>query len=159
MRVFNVFDQRFRGFRVVEIGGVGVLVALALVVYLAKTNAGGERADIDKVQSEINSERDRVALLRAEVADLEQPERLESLSNKYLGLQPVAAGHEIDPTALADIAHAPAAQTAAPAPTADSKSANAVAKTAKAPPIDSAAPHDPALDDSAAKGLNGEPVQ
>ena len=42
MSVLGVFEQRYRGFRVVEIGGIGVLLVLILLVYLAKTSAGGE---------------------------------------------------------------------------------------------------------------------
>jgi hypothetical protein len=106
MSVLGVFDRRFRGFRVIEIGGVGVLLALILLVYLAKTIAGSESARIDSVQQQIADERNRVSLLRAEVASLEQPERLEALSGRYLGLQPVDAKHEIDAQALAQIAHA-----------------------------------------------------
>jgi hypothetical protein len=109
MSMFSVFDHRFRGFRVVEIGGVGVLLALALVVYLLKTGAGGERADIDHIQQRIGDEQSRVALLRAEVAKLEQPERLEALSNRYLNLQPIPAAHEIDAQALAAVARGPVA--------------------------------------------------
>ena len=107
MSMFGVFDQRYRGFRVVEIGGIGVLLVLILVVYLAKTSAGGEGARIDRVQQQISDEQSKVALLRAEVASLEQPERLETLSNRYLGLQPIDAKHEIDAQALASIVHAP----------------------------------------------------
>jgi hypothetical protein len=108
MSVLGVFDQRFRGFRVIEIGGVGVLLALILLVYLAKTIAGGQSAQIDRVQQQIADEKAQVTLLRAEVASLEQPERLETLSGRYLNLQPVDAKHEIDAQALNTIAHAEA---------------------------------------------------
>jgi hypothetical protein len=118
MSVLNVFDHRFRGFRVIEIGGVGVLLALILLVYLAKTVAGSESAQIDSVQQQIGDERNRVSLLRAEVASLEQPERLEALSSRYLGLQPVDAKHEIDAQALAQIAHPDATPPAAAGATA-----------------------------------------
>jgi hypothetical protein len=115
MSVLGVFDQRFRGFRVIEIGGVGVLLALILLVYLAKTIAGSESAEIDHVQQQIGDQRARVTLLRAEVASLEQPERLETLSNRYLGLQPVDAKHDIEAQALATIAGAAAPKPQAPA--------------------------------------------
>jgi hypothetical protein len=117
-----------------------VLLALILLVYLAKTIAGSESARIDSVQQQIADERNRVSLLRAEVASLEQPERLEALSSRYLGLQPVDAKHEIDAQALAQIAHAdattpPAAgatpQVAAPQATTP---VDATATVAGAPP-------------------------
>jgi cell division protein FtsL len=135
MNPLSLLDRRYRGFRVIEIGGLGVLLVLALVVYLAKTHAGGERADIDRIQAQIDDEQARVTLLRAEVAKLEQPERLEVLSGKYLNLQPIPPSHEIRPEALASVAHpdpvpAPAAK-AAPA-TASSAPASAAAPTVTA---------------------------
>jgi cell division protein FtsL len=103
MKLGGVFNQRVRGFRVVELGELGVLMVLVLAVYLAKAGGGDERADIDRAQQQIYEEQTRVRLLQAEVATLEQPERLESLSNRYLGLQPVPAKHEVRPEALADL--------------------------------------------------------
>jgi hypothetical protein len=104
MKLSGLFDRRVRGFRVVELGGGAVLLALVLAVYLAKTGAGGERADIDHVQQQIFDEQTRIRLLQAEVANLEQPERLEALSAQYLGLQPVPAKHEVQADALPDLA-------------------------------------------------------
>ena len=114
MRVSGLFDQRVRGFRVVEIGGLGVLLVLVLAVYLSKAGAGGERADIDHVQQQIADEQTRIRLLQAEVANLEQPERLEALSSQYLGLQPIPAKHEVQAESLPDLAMAP--QPAKPGP-------------------------------------------
>lgn len=107
MRPFALMDRRVRGFRVVEIGAVCILMVLILVVYLAKTHAGGEGADIDRVQTQIEDQQNRIRLLRAEVASLEQPERLEALSGRYLHLQPIPAAHEVAPESLAAIAHPP----------------------------------------------------
>ena len=98
------FDRRIRGFRIVEIGAMAVLVVLVLVVYLAKDGAGDKRADIDRVQQQIVAEQDRIRLLKAEVAHQEQPERLEALAGQYLGLQPVSAKHEVEAAELADVA-------------------------------------------------------
>lgn len=104
MNPLGFFERRVRGFRVVEVGGAVVLVALALTVYLAKTGAGAKRADIDRIQGQIEAEQTQIRLLRAEVANLEQPERLEGLSQKYLGLAPISARREVTPEALADVA-------------------------------------------------------
>ncbi|MDR3513668.1 MAG: cell division protein [Caulobacteraceae bacterium] len=104
MRPFAFFERRVRGFRVVELGGLLVLLALILTVYLAKTGAGGKRADIDHIQQQIGDEQTQIRLLRAEVANLEQPERLETLSARYLGLEPISARREVTPQALADVA-------------------------------------------------------
>ena len=109
MKLFGVFNHRFRGFRVVELGAAGVLLALVLVVYLAKAGAGGERAAIARVEDEIVAERTQIRLLNAEVASQEQPERLAALSTRYLGLQPIAAKREVPADALPDVAHLAAA--------------------------------------------------
>jgi cell division protein FtsL len=135
MKLSGVFDRRVRGFRVVELGGLGVLLVLVLAVYLSKAGAGGERADIDHVQQQITDEQTRIRLLQAEVASLEQPERLEALSSQYLGLQPIPAKHEVQPDALPDLALIQRVAKAAPAPTAPAPST-----TAASPPADAAAP-------------------
>ncbi len=118
MRGPGLFQRRVRGFRVVEIGGLSLLLILVLGVYLAKAGAGRERADIARVESQISEEQRRMKLLRAEVAYLEQPERIERLS-AMLGLAPIHADRETPPEALPDIARAallpaPPAQKAAP---------------------------------------------
>lgn len=156
MSVLGVLDHRFRGFRIIEIGGVGVLLALILLVYLAKTIAGGQSAQIDRVQQQIASEKARVTLLRAEVASLEQPERLEALSGRYLNLQPVDAKHEIDPQALSTIAHA----DAPPASSQPASTTPAVATTQTPTPTPSAAtPAPPAAVVVAANPATAKPKQ
>ena len=111
------FDRRVRGFRIVELGAMVVLAALVVVVYLAKDGAGDKRADIDRVQQQIVAEQEQIRLLKAEVAHQEQPERLEALAGQYLGLQPVAAKHEVEAAELADVARVttPAAPAVKPA--------------------------------------------
>jgi cell division protein FtsL len=132
MNPLSLLDRRYRGFRLIEVGGLGVLLVLALVVYLAKTHAGGERADIDHIQAQIDDEQTRVTLLKAEVAKLEQPERLETLSGRYLNLQPIPPNHEISVDALASVAHpAPAAKTA-PQPRSSTPASAATAPAAVA---------------------------
>jgi cell division protein FtsL len=116
MRPFAFFDRRIRGFRVVEVGAASFLLILVLLVYLAKTGAGDKRDDIDRAQQQIDADQGQIRLLRAEVATLEQPERLEALSAQYLNLQPIPAQHEVTAEALADIARqASGAAQAAPA--------------------------------------------
>jgi hypothetical protein len=120
MRLFGFFDQRFRGFRVVELGGVVVLLTLVLVVYLAKSGAGDKSADIDHLSQEIVDERTEIRLLNAEVAHQEQPERIEALSNRYLGLAPVPAAREITIDRLPQLIATSAPVTAAAAAAAPS---------------------------------------
>jgi len=103
MNPFGFFDRRVRGFRIVEVGALGVLLVLILTVYLAKTGAGGKRADIDRIQGQISDEQTQIRMLRAEVATLEQPSRLEALA-AYLQLGPISARREITVAALPDVA-------------------------------------------------------
>ncbi len=78
---------------------------MALGVYMAKAAAGRERADITEVQAQIDDENKRMRLLQAEVAHLEEPERLVRLSAE-LGLAPTNAKHEGRPEELDQIARA-----------------------------------------------------
>ncbi|MES2897403.1 MAG: cell division protein [Pseudomonadota bacterium] len=99
----SVFSRKIRGFRLVDVAAAGLLVAIILSVYLAKTIAGGERTEIAAVEKQIEAERDRIRLLQAEVAHLEQPSRIEQLSANHLGMVPIAAKNEITPETLGDI--------------------------------------------------------
>ena len=103
----NWLNRRVRGFRVVDLIAVSILTALILGVYLAKTIAGGERTKIATVERQIGAERARIRLLLAEVSHLEQPARIERLSETYLGLAPVAFKRQADPEALPEIARKP----------------------------------------------------
>ncbi len=101
----RIFARRLRGFRVVDLLALGCVAVLATGVYLAKAGAGREAAAIAEVDTHIDAERRRVRLLRAELAHLEQPGRLERLSG-YLGLAPARAEREAPVAALSDLAHA-----------------------------------------------------
>ncbi len=102
----SILQKRVRGFRVLEVFALCVLLALIVTVYLFKTVAGRERAEIAKVERQIAAEHRQMKLLRAEVAHLEQPERLERLSTQYLGLGAVAADREAKAATMADLAQA-----------------------------------------------------
>lgn len=114
----SLLARRIRGFRLVDLVALGVLVLLILGVYLAKTIAGRERAEIASAERQIAAEKARIRLLQAEVTHLEQPARIERLSETYLGLAPVSIKHEAGPEMLAEIAIHPAAPSpkAEPAP-------------------------------------------
>ena len=116
MNPFAFLDRRVRGVRVIDVAGTVLLCGLVLVVYLAKTGAGGTAADIDKVQQQIDEAHGQIRLLQAEVASEEQPQRLASLSGQLLNLQPVSPKHEIPSEALTDVAHAPPPKPAATTP-------------------------------------------
>lgn len=111
----SLLARRIRGFRLVDLVGASVLVMLILGVYLAKTVAGRERADIAATERQIEAEKIRIRLLQAEVTHLEKPARIEKLSETYLGMAPVSIKHEASPDVLGEIAIHPAAPSAQPA--------------------------------------------
>ncbi len=115
MRISEVFHRRVRGFRVVDIVGVGVLLTLVLGVYMAKAFAGRERAEIASVERQIEEERIKVRLLQAEVAHLEQPRRIESLA-QAAQLAPISPERETSEDALIDVARKPVPASKPPAP-------------------------------------------
>lgn len=94
MMMSDIFTRRFRGFRVVELGGLAFFLVLALGVYMVKAGAGRDRAQIARIERQILVEQTRLRLLRAEVAHLEQPERIERLATAYLGMAPTLPKHE-----------------------------------------------------------------
>ena len=106
----NVMDRRVRGFRLVDIVGLALLMVIILGVYLAKTVAGRERAEIATIERDIRSEHERIRLLEAEVAHLEQPSRIERLSGEFLGMAPTTAKRETTPDRLALLAQSETAQ-------------------------------------------------
>ena len=105
MSLSHLFQRRVRGVRVINLAGALLLLVLVISLYLMKTFAGGERADIQGAEDRIAAEQGRIRLLRAEVAYLEQPQRLERLSAP-LKLAPTPGRQEIAPDALSDVAHA-----------------------------------------------------
>ena len=104
MKVSAILFQRVRGFRIMDLAALVIFLALALTVYAFKTSAGAERTDISDVEDQIRDETRQVRLLRAEIAHLESPDRLERLAGQYAGQAPVTAKQEVTPDALADIA-------------------------------------------------------
>lgn len=112
--MIGLFNRRVRGFRVIEVAAFAIFLTTAMVVYLSKTGAGRDNAEIVQINQQIADEQGQLRLLSAEVAYLEQPERIERLSTQYLGLQPIAAAREAQPEALPQIAQA--ALAAGPAP-------------------------------------------
>jgi len=135
MSLSTIFDRRVRGFRVVELVCLGLLIALVLGVYMAKTFAGRERAQIASVEQQIADEKVRIRLLKAEVAFLEQPQRIERLAQDQ-HLEPIKPERETTEDALIDVArHAPVAHAPAP-PTVAANGDAASAEQPEATPDD-----------------------
>jgi hypothetical protein len=127
----RLFDWKVRGVRWIEIIGV-VLVAIMIVsVYAAKAAAARESSRIAQLEQDIRENGQRVRLLRAEVARLEQPARLETLS-RQIGLAPVEVARQADENQLTALKPAPSQPAVAPT--------TAAAPAAASPVADDAAP-------------------
>jgi hypothetical protein len=119
----RLFDWKVRGVRWVEIIGVALVAVMIVSVYAAKAAAARESARIAELERDIRENGQRVRLLRAEVARLEQPARLESLS-RQIGLAPVDVRRQAEEAQLPELKPAPAGKTTV---------APAVAQAAAAP--------------------------
>ena len=117
--VQRLFDWKIRGIRWIEIVGVMCVAAMVFSVYVAKAAAARESAAIGQLERQIAENSQRVRLLRAEAARLEQPGRLETLS-RGAALAPVKAERQVDENALPPLTpvHVPVVTPvpAAPAP-------------------------------------------
>lgn len=113
--VQRLFDWKIRGVRWIEIIGFVCVGAMVFSVYVAKAAAAHESAEIGRLERDIAENRQRVRLLRAEVARLEQPGRLEDLS-RIAGLGPVVVSRQADETALAGLKPVPEPETTAASP-------------------------------------------
>ena len=102
----RVFDWKVRGVRWVEIIGLVLVAAMIFSVYLAKAAAASESARIASLERQITETGQRVRLLRAEVARLEQPGRLEALS-RMAGLGPVDVHRQAAEASLPELAPVP----------------------------------------------------
>jgi len=107
-------NRRIRGFRLIDLIAFSVLCALILGVYLAKTIAGRERTEIARIDRQIDDEKARIRLLQAEVSHLEEPQRIERLSEAYLGMAPAPMKRQADLAQLAALAGRPPAAPAKP---------------------------------------------
>ncbi len=80
--------------------GLVAVVTAAIWAYRVNYATQAAMADVDRLQREIASEREAIAVLRAEWAYLNRPERLLALSEKNfaaLRLMPLDASHYSDP--------------------------------------------------------------
>ena len=102
----RVFDWKVRGVRWIEIIGVVMVAAMIFSVYLAKAAAASQSARIASLERQITQNGQRVRLLRAEVARLEQPGRLEALA-AGAGLGPVDVHRQATVASLPDLAPVP----------------------------------------------------
>ena len=74
----RLFDWKVRGVRWIEIIGVALVAVMVMSVYVAKAAAARESSRIAELERDIRENAQRVRLLKAEAARLEQPARLEA---------------------------------------------------------------------------------
>ena len=134
----RLFDWKVRGVRWIEIIGVALVAIMIVSVYAAKAAAARESSRIAQLEQDIRENGQRVRLLRAEVARLEQPARLESLS-RQIGMAPVDVHRQAKEAQLTELKPVPApastpASTVATTPAVAPAAAPAVADDAAPAP-------------------------
>jgi hypothetical protein len=75
--------------RIVNFVVIGALVLAAAYVYRIKFDSTVQAERLAKLRSEVRRERDRIAALRAQWSELDNPARVEALAKRYLKLKPV----------------------------------------------------------------------
>jgi hypothetical protein len=85
--------------RVLNLLVIGALVLAAAYVYRIKFEATVQAERLAKLRDEVQRERDKIAVLRAEWGDLDEPARIQALAQRYLKLSPIV------PTQFDSFAH------------------------------------------------------
>ena len=70
---------------------IGALVLAAAWVYEIKYASTRQAEQVAKLRAEIRRERDAIAALRAEWAQLDNPDRIQILARRHLTLKPIEA--------------------------------------------------------------------
>lgn len=138
----RLYAWKIRGIRWVEIIGVLLVGAMVFSVYVAKAAAARESARITDLERQIGDNGQRVRLLRAEVARLEQPGRLEALS-RGAGLGPVDVHRQATEDSLSTLVPVPEPEPE-PAPVAEAVAAPPAAAAAPGAPVAPTASAEPA---------------
>jgi cell division protein FtsL len=76
--------------RLLNLVVIGALVLAAAYVYRIKYDATLQAERLAKLRGEVRQERDRIAALRAEWEQLDNPKRIEALAKRFLQLAPIA---------------------------------------------------------------------
>ena len=75
--------------RLLNILVIGALILAASFVYKIKFDSTLQAERVAKLRGELRRERSAIATLRAEWARLETPGRIQGLTDRHLGLQPI----------------------------------------------------------------------
>ena len=82
--------------RLLHLFVIGALVFAAAYVYRIKMDSTVRTERVLKLHAEIRAERDKIAVLRAEWAKLDSPQRLQGLVERHLALKPLNANQYND---------------------------------------------------------------
>jgi cell division protein FtsL len=88
--------------RLLNIMVLAALVSAAAYVYSIKYEAARHAGQVAKLQLEIKQEREAIAELKAQWAQLNSPDRLQALAEKHLRLRPLAINQLHDLAGLPD---------------------------------------------------------
>ena len=77
--------------RLINFAVIGALVVAAAWVYEIKYSSTLAAEFVAKLRAEIRRENDRIAALRAEWAQLDNPDRIQILARRHLTLKPIEA--------------------------------------------------------------------
>jgi hypothetical protein len=76
--------------RVLNFVVIGALVLAAAYVYRIKYEATAQAERLAKLRDEVRHDRDKIAALRAQWGELDDPARIEALAKRFLKLKPIA---------------------------------------------------------------------
>ncbi|MGQ3356641.1 MAG: cell division protein FtsL [Phreatobacter sp.] len=88
--------------RLLNIVVVAALIVAAAYVYRIKYEATRHAEQVARLQLEIKRERETIAALKAQWAQLNSPDRLQALAEKHLRLRPLAINQLHDLAGLPD---------------------------------------------------------
>jgi hypothetical protein len=91
--------------RLLNLIAIIALVGSAIYAYSIKYETIFYAEELTRLKHKIKAEQDAIAMARADWGHLTRPERLQSLSDKLLDLQPLALAQIVKPDALPE--HAP----------------------------------------------------
>jgi len=75
--------------RIINFFVIGMLVLAAAYVYRIKYEATAQAEHLAKLRDEVRHERDKIAALRAEWGELDDPARIQELAQRFLKLQQI----------------------------------------------------------------------
>src|SRR5579871_1905462 len=86
--------------RILNVLVIGCLIVAAVIVYDVKYQSTYKAQAVARLNNEIRAEQEKIALLRAEWSRLSSPVRIQTLSERYLGMKALDVSRIDDFSAL-----------------------------------------------------------